>query len=92
MSCSCGSCPCCDLHLHINQYEMTIWLKEDTKKEKGMGRFFATSNDAIRRFAALQKDLYSCIIEKVTETGEEVCIFDWGRDCGYRYSKEIADL
>ena len=66
---------------------MTIWLKEDTEQERGMVRFFDTSNDAIRRFFALKEDLYACIIEKVTETGEEVCIFSWHRE-GEQEEKE----
>jgi len=61
-----------------HKYFLTIWLKDDTKQERGMGRWFDNPNDAIRRFVEIQEDLYAGMIERITGEEEE-CIFGWFR-------------
>jgi len=71
------------------KYFMTIWLNDDPNRDRGMGRWFGSKSDALKRFREIKKDLHSCLIqESLDDSGYMGVIFNWRNEeeeCEYIY-------
>ena len=75
-----NNCPCCSPPpaLPESAVFLTVWAKEDRERERGMGRWFDTLQEAANKFLQLRKEdkIYAALIDRRDQVFMRFCL-DW---------------